>query len=208
MSEPITPLDVRAVAAATLELLRPHAAEDWTRTAGGLEWDCRTTLAHMTFALDRYCLYLAGPASERLPYQMPMHAECTPADLMRVLELRAAALCQIATAAPPGTRGYHAYGRPDAGGYVAMGCVELLVHTEDIAQGLGIAHQPPGDVTGRALARLFPWAPTDDDPWQALQWATGRLELPGHGRLAPDWAWQGSPLSEWDGTRKTVASYR
>ena len=59
----------------------------------------------------------------------------------------------------------------------------------------------------RAIRRLFPWAPTDVDPWSALRWATGRLDLPGHGRLGPDWAWQAAPLSEWDGTLKTRASY-
>jgi hypothetical protein len=117
-------------------------------------------------------------------------------------------LCEVARAAAPETRGFHVYGRPDRDGYIAMGCVEMLVHTDDIASGLGISFTPPVDLVRGALARLFPWAPADTDAWQTLQWATGRLDLSGYPRVAPDWAWHASPLSEWDGTVKTQASYR
>ena len=46
-----------------------------------------------------------------------------------------------------------------------------------------------GDIIGKTLARLFPAAPDEGDPWQVLLWSTGRIELPGHGRLA-EWRWQ------------------
>ena len=50
------------------------------------------------------------------------------------------------------------------------------------------------------LARLFPWHTVgpEDDPWELLRWANGRIELPG--RIRQDvWRWQCAPLSEWDG---------
>jgi hypothetical protein len=81
-----------------------------------------------------------------------------------------------------------------------MGCAEILLHTDDIARGLGIAYQPPDGLSRRVVARLFPWAPTDVDGWPALCWATGRIALPEHGRVEPDWAWHAPPVGEWDGT--------
>jgi hypothetical protein len=56
------------------------------------------------------------------------------------------------------------------------------------------------------LARLFPWAPRDAEPWPALLWANGLGALPGLDRLAPDWYWQCVPFEEWGGTvRKRTA---
>jgi Mycothiol maleylpyruvate isomerase N-terminal domain len=54
-------------------------------------------------------------------------------------------------------------------------------------------------VLARAIVeRLFPWAPVGGDPWPALLWANGRIELPGHPRQAR-WRWHCAPLEEWDG---------
>jgi hypothetical protein len=70
----------------------------------------------------------------------------------------------------------------------AAGVVEVLVHTHDIAQGLGVPWQPPDETCRRALARQFPDAPTDCDPWPTLLWATGRGELPGRSPIT-SWSW-------------------
>jgi hypothetical protein len=48
------------------------------------------------------------------------------------------------------------------------------------------------------LERLFPWAAAGVDPWPALLWANGRIDLPGQERQV-DWRWQCAPLEEWDG---------
>jgi hypothetical protein len=58
----------------------------------------------------------------------------------------------------------------------------------------------------RVVRRLFPWAPTDVDPWQALRWACGRTALPDRPRLGPDWWVHCAPLAEWDGTIKRRTS--
>jgi hypothetical protein len=66
---------------------------------------------------------------------------------------------------------------------------EALLHGNDIAQGFGLSLDPPRDVCRRVLARIFPQAPADlaeSDPWTALQWAGGRIELPGYPQQ-PSW---------------------
>ncbi len=75
-----------------------------------------------------------------------------------------------------------------------MGVVETLVHTHDLAGGLGLAWAPPAGLCSTALARLFPDAPVTTDPWLTLLWATGRATLPGHPRPAT-WRWNGTPRS-------------
>jgi hypothetical protein len=75
-----------------------------------------------------------------------------------------------------------------------MGVVETLVHTGDLANGLGLTWEPPAALCARVLRRLFPDAPADTDPWRTLLWATGRAELPGRPRLT-SWRWYGEPLS-------------
>ena len=57
-------------------------------------------------------------------------------------------------------------------------------------------------LSSAVLTRLFPWAPTDGDPWSALLWATGRGELPGREPVT-SWRWHCAPLAEWDGTQPT-----
>lgn len=99
--------------------------------------------------------------------------------------------------------GWHPCGVADASGFVAMACDELLVHTSDAASGLGREFAPTSEIAEATLRRLFPWAPTDVDPWSALRWANGRAELPGRSRLTK-WRWHCAPLSEWDGTDPSV----
>jgi hypothetical protein len=94
----------------------------------------------------------------------------------------------------------------DVSSWIALACEEIVLHTDDIAQGLGLGYRPPDDLSTDVLARLFPWAPTGIDPWAALRWAAGRSALPDRERLGPDWYWHCAPLSEWDGTiRKRTA---
>ncbi len=83
-----------------------------------------------------------------------------------------------------------------------MGCTEILVHTSDVAEGLGVPFEPPAALPSRVLRRIFPWAPEDEDAWATLRWASGRTALGARERLAADWYWHCAPLDEWDGTIK------
>lgn len=78
----------------------------------------------------------------------------------------------------------------------AGACQPLLgaaVDTDDVARGLEVPFAPPRALArATTLERLFPWAPADADPWAALLWANGRIDLPGQQRQV-DWRWHCPP---------------
>ncbi len=82
-----------------------------------------------------------------------------------------------------------------------MACDEILVHGDDAARGLGVRFEPDRQLAARVVARLFPWHSLgpDDDPWQTLLWANGRVDLEGRPHQGR-WRWHCEPLSEWDGS--------
>ena len=206
-TESLQPDDARVAARWSYELLEPMSGADWTRRAGDLDWDCRHTLEHLVYALDHYSLFLATPSPENPPRARNSYPDLSNGELLVIMQRRAAVLAAVATAAAPTARGFHNWGQPDPSGYIAMACVEILLHTDDIGRGWGQTWQPPDALCRRALGRLFPWAPTAVDPWSALRWATGRQTLPGYADTPADWAWHASPLAEWDGTTRTRGSY-
>jgi hypothetical protein len=77
-----------------------------------------------------------------------------------------------------------------------MGVLETLAHGFDLTQGLRVPFEPPAELLVPALARLFPEAPTETDPWRTMLWAMGRGELEGHEKRGPDWAWHSAPLED------------
>ena len=204
VAQSLQPDDVRVAAQLSYTMLDPVSGADWTRPAGALEWDCRHTLEHIVYVLDAYSIFLATPSRERAPLFFALrYPDLSVGDLLIIMQRRAAVLAAVAIAAAPTARGFHTMGQPDPPGYIAMGCIEILLHTDDISRGLGLTFQPPEAVCQGVVARLFPWAPTDVDPWSALRWATGRQALPGRGDTPATWAWHASPLAEWDGAVKT-----
>jgi uncharacterized protein (TIGR03083 family) len=201
----VTPKDVRETASVCRRALQPVADAAWGSPAGDLEWSCRTTLAHMLAALLYYAVNLAIRSTEPRP-----SGQADPslpiAELLDALEGRAALLAEVCAAAPPGARGAHDWGRPDASGFAALACNEMLVHTSDIAAGLGTSFDPPREVSARVLARLFPWAPQDVASWEALRWANGREPMGDRPRLSPNWVAHPDPLDQWDGLDPNVSS--
>jgi hypothetical protein len=111
----------------------------------------------------------------------------------------AAILADVVRAAGPGVRAYHPSGLADPEGFVAMGCDEALVHGWDIAEGLDVDFEPPVELAERVLRRLFPWAPEDEHPWDALLWANGRIPLDDLPQSDEGWDWWCAPLAEWTG---------
>lgn len=198
----VTPEDVLVAAASCRRTLEPLVDRDWDRPAGDLEWSCRRTLAHAMSAVLFYSINLASRSADER-YSGQADASLPIPELLDAFEGRAAVLAEVCRAAPPDARGMHEMGRADPSGFAAMGCDEMLIHTDDIATGLGATFDPPREVCARALARLFPWAPRDVEPWAGLRWANGRAPLGERPRLAPDWIWHCAPLDEWDGTDPT-----
>jgi hypothetical protein len=205
-TDPIGSDDVREAAAIATSALAPLAGADWDVAAGELDMSCRATLEHVVEGLTFYARDLATPVTDP-PGDDELVLRCgeaTPiSGLVEGLSQVAAVLATVVAGVPSGRRAFHPFGMADPSGFAAMACDELLIHADDIAAGLGTSVLVPARLCERVLGRLFPWAPSDGDAWDRLRWANGRLALPSHPRLEPDWGWHCAPLDEWDGTRVT-----
>lgn len=188
--------------------------KDWSVPAGSLRWDCWETVEHLADSLFYYAAQLAPqrpPLSGPLPFAWEgrrpegpvnivfLSREAGPAGLLQGLDACAGMLAAVLRSRPPATRAYHVFGVSDPEGFAAMGVVETLLHTHDIAEGLGVDWTPPADLCARVLARLFPHVPTGiAEPWPALLWATGRIALDDRPRLT-EWRWYSAPHDDGDG---------
>ncbi|EME96649.1 maleylpyruvate isomerase N-terminal domain-containing protein [Streptomyces mobaraensis] len=199
--------DLALVVRLASDALRQADPSAWDRPAGGLEWTCWETVEHLSDDFFAYAAQL-GPRRPPQDGEVPfvwesrrpggpanvIHADraAGPDGLLHVLEACGALLVAMVRTAPPDVRAHHVFGASDPAGFAAMGTVEALLHTHDLAAGLGLAWNPPADVCARVRTRLFPDAPADTDPWATLLWATGRGELPGRERVTR-WRWDGRP---------------
>ncbi|MGH2746490.1 MAG: hypothetical protein ACRDKB_01015 [Actinomycetota bacterium] len=183
----IGPDEVRVAARASREFLEGASDGDWAVRAGPLQWDCRTTAAHIADALAFYAGHLGARASEWLKFDVVPHADASNRHLAHLIEAMGEVLAQVIEAAPADVRAYHHSGMWDKETFAAFGCVEALVHTGDIAAGLDVPYDPPQELCRRVITRLFAEAPEDGDPWSVLWWATGRGGLPGREQLGADW---------------------
>ncbi|EST34103.1 hypothetical protein N566_18885 [Streptomycetaceae bacterium MP113-05] len=207
---PVTADDVDQAVLLALDVLREAPPAGWDASAGTLEWTCWETVEHLSDDLFAYAVQL-GPRTPPLDGEVPflwqsrrpggpenaVHAdrEAGPAGLLQVLEASGALLAAMVRTTPSRVRAHHAFGASDPEGFAAMGVVETLAHTHDLAEGLGLSWAPPAGLCVRVLGRLFPDAPTGTDPWQTLLWATGRTALPGRPRRTA-WRWYGEPRGE------------
>ena len=209
LSSPVTADDLDHAVQLAVAALRAAPSGAWDGKAGPLEWDCWETVEHLSDDLFAYAVQL-GPRTPPLDGNVPfvwesrrpggpanaVHADraAGPAGLLQVLEASGALLVAMVRTTPSRVRAFHSHGVSDPEGFAAMGVVETLVHTRDLADGLGLGWTPPADLCARVLARLFPDAPRTTDPWPTLLWATGRAELPGHPRRTA-WRWHSAPRS-------------
>ncbi|WP_251066544.1 DinB family protein [Streptomyces sp. ISL-36] len=203
----ITADDLQHALRLSLTTLRTAAAgttaADWQRPAGTLTWSCWETVEHLADDLFAYAAQIgleAPPLDREVPFLWERRREGGPANvtyadpaagtagLLQVLESCGAMLVALVRTAPADRRSYHGFGISDPEGFAAMGIVEILLHTHDIASGLGAPWAPPAGLCDQVLTRLFPDAPTGTDRWPTLLWATGRGELPGQERRT-SWRW-------------------
>lgn len=184
---PVTDL-LPAVAAECRRVLEAAVDRDWDERAGSLDWSCRGTAAHLADVLFSYAgQVLAQPQESYLPMEVAVEDDATPDRLVASVVTCAQLLHLACRAAPDGLRAWHPAGIADAEGFAAMGAVELLVHTHDVADGLGLGWTPARELTGPVLARLFPHAPAGD-PTEVLLWCCGRIALADRPRL-DTWRW-------------------
>ena len=202
----VTAGDIQHAVAAAVDTLAGAAGRDWHVPAAGLDWDCWETLEHLSDDLFSYAAQLGPrrpPLTGHSPFAWRSRRPGGPANaifsdpaagnagLLEVLEACGALLSAIVRVSPPELRAYHVFGVSDPAGFAAMGVVETLVHTHDVATALGLAWTPEAGLSGRVLARLFPDAPGGTEPWPTLLWATGRGEIADLPRLE-SWRWNGT----------------
>ena len=200
---PVTSVDLRSSAAICRRSLGPVADRDWSIPAHGLTWDCRRTLDHVCDCLAFYAHDLAGRVQLVEGAARDGFASADPAELIRTVEILSEVLCLVADGTPTDVRAFHPYGMADPEGFLAMGAVEVLLHTWDIATAIGAPIAPPDAaeaLASKIVARLFPWAPAGVPALDVLLACTGRGQIPGFPPVGPRWAWHAAPVAEWDGT--------
>jgi uncharacterized protein (TIGR03083 family) len=180
--------DVEAAVAEMVAVLTPRADLDWHLPAGSLEWSCRDTAAHVAHDLVAYAGQIAARApAGYLPFDLVVAPDVAPRELLEVVAACGRLLSDAVINAGPGPVAWH-WGMSDAAGFAAMGVAEVLVHTYDIARGLGVAWLPPEPLCRLVVDRLLPDAPPGPAT-EVVLWATGRADLDGHPRVG-EWAWR------------------
>jgi len=195
---PVTADDLDVSLRTVIGVLRTEVGKNWRTAVGTGIWTARATAEHLADALISYAAQLVVQPADRYVAMASDSRDGKPTDLLDFVRAGAGILAATVRTADDDVRAYHPSGMADPEGFAGMGCVELLVHGEDIARGLGLALEPPAEVCERVLARMFPdltAEDTGDDPWEGLLWATGRIELPDRERRT-SWRWRGAPLEE------------
>ncbi|WP_433219194.1 maleylpyruvate isomerase N-terminal domain-containing protein [Dactylosporangium sp. CS-047395] len=172
--------DVRRALDESLTLLSPVTSPPsaWSAPAGVLEWTCLETAEHIAHDLTAYATQLTARAEHAyLPLDLVVQPGTDPATTLQIMAACGRLLCLSLDAAGPSARAWH-WGPTDPSGFAAMGVNEILVHTWDVAQGLGLTWTPPSDLASQVLSRLFPDVPPEADAGHLLLWATGRIALP------------------------------
>jgi hypothetical protein len=203
MADLVGPDDVRAATDAVVAALEPAIdnPDVWAAPAGALRWSCATALIHIVDCFVWYAASLARCSTAPIEVLETNH-DAGAAVLVDSVRSGGAMLAAVVANAGPDDRGWHLFGITDRSGWAAMGVDEALIHGSDIAAGLGLVLVPPAETVERVVRRLFPWAPTEGDPWERLMWANGRAPL-GDLPTSRRWRPQCAPLSEWDGKAPT-----
>lgn len=177
---------------------------DWEAPVPGLEWTVRKAVSHAANAVLWYALNVWSSPSDDAAFELSVTADASKASIVLSLGLAAQVCAASIDAAPPERRGFHPVGPPDASGFAAMACDEMLVHTADAARGLGLEFSAEASLAAEVLGRLFPWHESGEDPWRTLLWANDRLSLPDREDQS-GWTWHCRPLSEWDGSAPVLS---
>ncbi|KOG16079.1 GNAT family N-acetyltransferase [Streptomyces viridochromogenes] len=184
---------VQQAVASCAALLRTVADRDWTAVrAGRVEWDCHATAFHIAEDLIAYAANLAGRAQDDyVPFEITLDDGTDNHGLIHVIETTGALFTATIRTTPPEVRAFHPYPFRSANreGFAAMGIAEVLLHTHDIAEGFGMAYEPPAELPEFVLTRIFPHVQPGPDHWRTLLWATGRGDLPGRAPVT-EWRWR------------------
>jgi hypothetical protein len=183
---------VEQAVAECVSLLGSVTERDWEGVrAGRLDWDCRRTAVHIAEDLIAYAGQLAGREQDGYsPFELSMEEDTGNADVLRVIGTTGALLAAAIRTTPRDVRAFHPYPFRSANreGFAAMGVAEVLLHTHDISEGLGLSYEPAPELCDFVLTRIFPYVQPGPTPWPTLLWATGRGELAGRAPVTR-WRW-------------------
>jgi hypothetical protein len=200
MPGPVTADDVLRTVELTVAVLDAGRDGDWSARAGDLDWSCWETVEHLADDWFDYAAQLALPGETRVPMEAEARTPDGPPNTIRaeqeegvdgliaVCRSMAALHAAVVRTAPATARDHHVYGVADPEASAAMGVIEGLLHTHDVARGLGVPFAGDADLAERVLHRLLPEVERTDDPWTDLLWASGRLDTPDRPRRT-DWRW-------------------
>jgi RimJ/RimL family protein N-acetyltransferase len=192
---------VEAAVAGAVALLRTATGQDWEKAgAGRLEWSCRFTAEHIASDLIAYAGQLAGRAQHAyVPFDIALDDGTDNSGVLDVIRTTGALLAATVRTTPREVRAFHPspFRSANREGFAAMGVAEVLLHTHDIAEGLGLTYQPAPELSEFVLGRIFPHIRPAADHWRTLLWATGRGELPGRDPVT-DWRWHNNLVHSTD----------
>jgi hypothetical protein len=192
--------DLEEAVGCVVAALQPALDADWSVRAGVIEWSCRQTAEHIGQAQLHWASQLAVEAQTKyVRWSAQVQTLAPAAGVLEFVEAAGRILALVVRASPRSVRAFHPWGIGDPTGFAAMGCVEVLVHGQDLASGLGCTLEPSVELCEHVLARLFPHEPRGAaDPWLNLRWLTGRATVAG--TPSPEsWRWRPTPLDEtWD----------
>jgi hypothetical protein len=191
----IEPEDLIRAAAIVTAALAPAVGRDWSVKAGRLDWDVDRTITHMAGGTAKHTLYLASRSTRFIAVNPGRWHDASQAEQLEAITGVCAAMASVAASTPSEARAYHATGMCDAEGYLAMDCIDLLVHCHDVAEGLGMTYTPPDDLCQALVARSFPWFAETDDAWRSMLRHTHRVGPP----RDDSWTMLTTPRAEWDG---------
>ncbi|WHT23058.1 hypothetical protein N8J89_18895 [Crossiella sp. CA-258035] len=191
----VSPDDLDALTNHLADTLAPATTRDWSAHPGTGDWTAWHTAEHLGDCLLSYAAQLvAQPDGRYVRFEAFVDKDAGAAEVLEFAVTGARILASTVRTAGPEVRAYHPTGLADPAGFAGMGCVEVLVHGHDIAQGLGLALDPPREACARVLSRMFPHRTEqlgEVGPWQGLLWATNRISLPGKGQQT-GWRWRGA----------------
>ncbi|WP_406158448.1 GNAT family N-acetyltransferase [Streptomyces canus] len=183
---------VTEAVAGAVAVLRAAVDRDWEAVrAGRVEWSCLKTAEHIASDLIAYAGQLAGSPQDRyVPFEIHLEDDTDAEGALQVIETAGTLFAATIRATPREVRAFHPYPFRSANraGFAAMGIAEVLLHTYDIADGLGLPYEPPAHLPEHVLTRIFPEVQPGPDPWRTLLWATGRGDLPGRAPRT-EWRW-------------------
>ncbi|MCZ9345289.1 GNAT family N-acetyltransferase, partial [Streptomyces sp. TRM76130] len=138
--------------AGAVAVLGTATDRDWEAVrAGRLEWSCRRTAEHVAGVLIFYAGQLAGRAADAYaPFELTLDEGTGNEGLLQVVRTTGTLLAATVRTTPRDVRAFHPYPFRSANrdGFAAMGVAEVLLHTHDLATGLGLAYEPPAELCG------------------------------------------------------------